>query len=89
MLPREPRGWHSLSSRPVHRSFPPQAVLGPCFSTGSQCEASPIAFPFPTPPAAEGGGRGGKGANAAVYPTRRKRRAYYRLRRKRTVNGPM
>jgi len=85
MLFREPRGWHSLSSRPVYRSFPPKAVLGPCFSTGSQCKASPIAFPVSTPPAAEGGGRGGNVARVAVRPTRRKRRAYYRLRRKRTV----
>ena len=64
---------HPLFSRPVHRPFPPKAVLGPCFSSGSRCDAPLTLFWLPIPPAAEGGGRDGKGANVVGYPTRRKR----------------
>jgi len=67
---------HPLFSRPVHRPFPPKAVLGPCFSTGSRCEAHlTLSYAFhPRPPLLAAGGDG-KRADMAAQPTRRKRRA--------------
>ena len=71
---------------PVYRAFPAQPVLGPTFTSGSA--SGPNGSPCPRPPTPPlRGGVGGRG-RLSPLPTRAKARAYYRLCRERTVNGP-
>ena len=57
------------------RAFPPQAVLGPCFSTGRRWRSGDMSRRIPVPPAAASGGGRDRDATCTPLPTRRKRRA--------------